>query len=63
MLNIRPVDVSLGKTQISLDRFAGVTRVPDNQTADDIHLIPVNIFDRLNRRIPCPAPVDPAGVL
>jgi acyl-[acyl-carrier-protein]-phospholipid O-acyltransferase/long-chain-fatty-acid--[acyl-carrier-protein] ligase len=63
MLNIRPVDVTLGRTQISLDRFASVTGVPNNRTADDIHLIPVDIFDRLDCRIACCASVSPAGIL
>src|SRR4030095_12461506 len=45
MLNVGPVDVMPRKFEIGLDRFARVVRVADDETADDIHFIPVKGFD------------------
>ena len=51
MLYVRPIDITLGEMQVGLDRFSRVRRIPDNQSANHIHLISMNVFDGFDRRV------------
>ena len=51
MLDIGPIHVASGEFQIGLDRFSRVVWIPNDQAADNIHLILVDVVDRLDRGI------------
>src|SRR5262245_10579056 len=51
MLDVGPIDVLSGELQVDLDRLPGVTGIPHNQAADDVHIVRVNMFYSLDGRV------------
>src|ERR1700729_1153120 len=45
MLNVGPVDVAAGKFQVGFDRLACIAGIANDQSADDKHLVAVQVVD------------------
>jgi hypothetical protein len=52
VLDVRPVHVSPGEFKIGFDRLASVAGAADNEPADHNHLVPMQMVDGRERRIP-----------
>src|ERR1044071_3917404 len=63
VLNIRPIDVPSCKLQVRRDRCVCISRISDNKTADDKHLVKVQRADCLEGRVADRAAALPLGVL
>ena len=50
VLNVRPVDVPPGEREVGLDRFPRVIRIPDDQPADNIHPVSMQVLERIGHR-------------
>ena len=51
MLDVGPVDIAACEFEIGFDGFRSVAGISDNQSADDIHLVAVEVVHRLQRGI------------
>ena len=51
MLDVGPVDVATGEFEIGLDRLARVVGVADDQAADHVHAVAVQVLDGRERRV------------
>ena len=63
MLNVRPVHILARERHVRFDRLARVVRAADDQPADDEQSVPMEVLDRLRRRVAGSAAVLAAGVL
>jgi len=63
MLDVRPIHVAAGKREIRLDRLAGIVWIADDQSANDVEAVPVQMLDRFGRRMADDSPVVAARVL
>ena len=52
MLDVGPVDVTAGELEVGFDRFASVVGIADDQAADDVHAVAVQMIDRLRVAFP-----------
>ena len=51
MLNVRPVHVAAREFEVGFDRLARVVGIADDQAADHVHLVAVQVVDSLQRGI------------
>ena len=51
MLDVRPIYVSSCEFEIRLDRLPRVAWVPDNESSNDVHVMAMQIIDRLQGRV------------
>src|SRR5690242_665311 len=51
MLNVWPVDIASRESQVRLDRFTRVARIADDESANYVHPVAMDVVDRLQRGV------------
>src|SRR5690242_729651 len=52
MLDVWPIDIAAREAEISLDRLPGIVGIADDEASDNVHLVAMDVVDRLQRGIP-----------